>query len=63
MLLVEVDLEVRVVLGHEHLIVDVAEVVKGLIAAETVLLIGVVGLLANRAFPFANRLLLISHPV
>lgn len=47
----EVGLKVGIVLGDEHLIVDVAEVVEGLIAAEAVGLRLCVDLLADPTLP------------
>lgn len=35
-MLMEVGLKIGVILGDEHLVVDVAEVVEGLVAAEAV---------------------------
>ena len=58
--LVEVGLEVRVILGHEELVVDVAEVVERLVAAQTKGLTCRVGLLTHSAVPFAHRLLLVT---
>lgn len=57
----EVGLEVGVVLGHEELVVDVAEVVEGLVAAKAEGLARRVGLLADSAVPLTGRLLLVTH--
>jgi hypothetical protein len=62
-MLLEVGLEVGVVLGDEELVVDVAEVVEGLVAGEAVLAVLVVDLLADWAPPGSNHLLLVLHSV
>lgn len=56
----EVGLEVGIILGDEHLIVDVAEVVEGLIAAEAVRLLFCVDLLADPTLPGRSDLFLVS---
>ena len=57
----EEGLQVGVVLGDEELVVDVAEIVEGLVAGETVLLFFLVDLLADPALPLRVLLLLVLH--
>lgn len=56
----EVSLEVGIILSDEHLIVDVAEVIEGLIAAQTVRLLLCVDLLADSTLPGRCGLFLVS---
>lgn len=57
----EVGFEVGVILGHEQLVIDVAEVVEGLVATEAEGLALRVLLLAHSATPVTARFLLVSH--
>ena len=58
-MLVEVGLEVGIILGYEELVVDVAEVVEGLVAAQTILAVVVVNGLTHRAPPRSLLFLLV----
>ena len=57
----EVSLKVGIILSDEHLIVDVAEVIEGLIAAQTVRLLLRVDLLADPTLPGRYGLFLVSN--
>ncbi len=58
----EVCFEVGIILGDKHLVVDVAEVEKRLIAALTIDLGFIVDLLTHSAFPLDGNFLLVFDP-
>jgi ABC-type tungstate transport system substrate-binding protein len=58
----EVGLQIGIILGHEHLVIDVAEVIQGLVATEAVWLGLIVGLLTHSTSPLTWRFLLVSDP-
>jgi hypothetical protein len=59
-MLVEISFQVGIILGDEKLVVDVAEIVELLVAAQTVVAIRVVDLLADSASPGPALFLLVA---
>lgn len=59
-MLVEIGFQVGIILGDKKLVVDVAEIVELLVAAQAVVAIRVVDLLADCASPGAGLFLLVS---
>ena len=60
-MLLEVDFKIGVVLCNEELIIDVAEVVQGVVATHAVLLVRIIFLAANFALPHLAALFLVFY--
>ena len=62
-MLLEVEFKIGIIFGDEELVIDVAEVVEGVVATHAILFVLVILLAADFALPWPATLLLVFYSV